>query len=300
MKKTSAFIQQDSKWQALEAYILRIESYSDTNPGLVIENCKSLIESIFKTIIVEVERKTADDLKDNNIGNLNKQVRKILQLEERGYAQIISSFSSAIAQFRNSLGETSHGKDIYTLEDNRSALFEDEINFLLATTDNIAFFLLSYYKNLYPSFAEKRKKLTYEDNTEFNNWFDENESVVRVGGVELPPSKVLFDNDEEAYKSYLLDYQEKDSLIEELRISPNFAYTYQIIAKLSVEQNFSDPQIKRIWEAFMQNSQVHWIATDHDVEDFCKPIIFDNRELFTEDEINQFASYYNKNYDQNI
>ncbi|HAW58015.1 MAG TPA: hypothetical protein DCX03_03195 [Bacteroidales bacterium] len=294
MKKTSVFIQQDSKWQALEAYILRIESYSDTSPGLVIENCKSLIESIFKTIIVEVERKTADDLKDDDIGNLNKQVRKILQLEERGYAQIIGSFSSAIAQFRNSLGETSHGKDIYTLEDNRSALFEDEINFLLATTDNIAFFLLSYYKNLYPAFAEKLKKLVYEDNAEFNDWFDENEPAVSVRDVELSPSRVLFDNDEEAYKAYLLDYQEKDSLIEELRISPNFASTHQIIAKLSAGQNFSDPQIKRIWEAFMQNNQVHWIATDHDVESFCKPIIFDNRELFTDDEISQFVTYYNE------
>lgn len=154
--------------------------------------------------------------------------------------------------------------------------------------------MLSYYKNLYPSFAEKRKKLVYEDNTEFNDWFDENEPAVSVRDVELSPSRVLFDNDEEAYKTYLLDYQEKDSLIEELRISPNFASTHQIIAKLSAAQNFSDPQIKRIWESFMQNNQVHWIATDHDVEHFCKPIIFDNSELFTDDEINQFTSYYNE------
>ncbi len=294
MKKTSAFIQQDPKWQALEAYILRIESYSDTSPGLVIENCKSLIESIFKTIIVEVENKSAEELKDDDIGKLNKDVRVILHLEERGYSQIIGSFSSAIAQFRNSLGETSHGKDIYTLEENRTALFEDEINFLLATTDNIAFFLLSYYKNLYPSFAGKRKKLTYEDNPEFNEWFDENEPAVNVRDVELSPSKVLFDNDEEAYKSYLLEYGERDNLIEELRISPNFASTHQTISKLSQYHDFSRPQIHRIWEAFVENNQVYWIATDTDVKNFCQPIILENAELFTEDELNQFTSYYNE------
>ncbi len=294
MKKTSAFIQQDSKWQALEAYILRIESYTDTSPGLVIENCKSLIESIFKTIIVEVENKSAEELKDDDIGKLNKDVRVILHLEERGYSQIIGSFSSAIAQFRNSLGETSHGKDIYTLEENRTALFEDEINFLLATTDNIAFFLLSYYKNLYPSFAEKKKELEYEDNPEFNEWFDENEPAVNVRDVELSPSRVLFDNDEEAYKSYLLEYGERDNLIEELRISPNFASTHQTINKLSQYQDFSKPQIQRIREAFVENNQVYWIATDTDVKNFCQPIILKNAELFTEDELNQFSSYYNE------
>jgi hypothetical protein len=294
MKKTSAFIQQDSKWQALEAYILRIESYADDSPGLVIENCKSLIESIFKTIIVEVEKKTADELKNDDIGNLNKQVRTILQLDERGYAQIIGSFSSAIAQFRNSLGETSHGKDIYTLEENREALFEDEINFLLATTDNIAFFLLSYYKNLYPALAEKMKKMEYADNVEFNEWFDENEPAVNIKDVELSPSQILFDNDEEAYKTHLLEYQEKDSLIEELRISPNFASTHQIISKLSQYQDFSKYQVRRICEAFMQNNQVYWIATDADVKNFCQPIILDNADLFTNEEVEQFSSYYNE------
>jgi hypothetical protein len=294
MKKTSAFIQSDAKWQALEAYILRIESYSETSPGLVIENCKSLIESIYKTIIVEVGNKTAEELKNDDIGKLNKQVRVILHLEERGYSQIIGSFSNAIAQFRNSLGETSHGKDIYTLEENRTALFEDEIAFLLATTDNIAFFLLSYYKNLYPGFAEKRRKLTYEDHSEFNDWFDENEPSVNVRDVDLSPSEVLFNNDEEAYKTYLLEYQEKDSLIEELRISPNFASTHQVIAKLTQYQDFSSLQIKRIFVAFVENNQVYWVASDPDVERFCKTTVLENSDLFSEEEITQFSAYYNE------
>ena len=190
------------------------------------------------------------------------------------------------------MGETSHGKDIYTLEEKRIALFQDEVNFLLATTDNIAFFLLSYYKNRYPRLAGKRKNLVYEDHTEFNEWFDENEPAVRVRDLEFPPSRVVFDNDEEAYKTYLLDYQEKDSLIEELRRSPGFASTHQIISNLSGKQNFSDSQIKRIWKAFIRNNQVHRIASDHDVESFCKLTIWDNWELFTKAELSQFATYY--------
>lgn len=211
MKKTTAFIEQESKWNALRDYISRIEHYADENSGIVIENCKSLIESIFKTIIVDVKEKTGDELKKDNIGKLNKRVREILQIEEKAYAPIIGSFSHAIAQFRNELGEISHGKDIYALEENKGVLSKGEITFLVATTDNIAFFLLSYYKNLYPAFSGRRKKLEYNDNSEFNEWFDENEPVVNIRGVELSPSQVLFDNDEEAYKTCLLEYQEMQS-----------------------------------------------------------------------------------------
>ena len=294
MEKISIFIEQDAKWQVLSSYILRIKSYSNTDHGVVIENCKSLIESIFKTIICEVKGKTPDNMNNENIGNLNKQVREILQFEEKGYTQIIGSFSNSISQFRNKLGETSHGKDIYTLEENRNILRHDEINFFIELTDNIAFFLLSYYKNLYPVLAEKKKTPVYEDNNEFNDWFNQNEPIVSIVGIELLPSQVLFDNDEEVYKTHLLDYQAKNNLIEELKISPSFAYTHDTVSKLSQEQSFSDSQIKRIYTAFMQNNQVNWIATDDDIEQFFKPIIFDNRELFTEEQFKQFDSFYNQ------
>lgn len=293
MRKTQSFIDENSKWQILNDYILRIEAYSETSPGLVIENCKSIIESIFKTILVEVDSKIEDDLKDIDIGGLYKQVKKILFFEEKGYCNIIGSFSSAIAEFRNRLGETSHGKDIYTLEKNRRALFNDEIHFLLSTTDNIAFFLLSYYKNLYPAYAEKKRKLVYEDYAEFNEWFDETQEPVIVGGVSLSPSRVLFDGDISAYKTSLGEYLGKNDLIERLRISPNFASTHVLIRELSQYQNFSKGQIRKLFDAFFFNSQISWIATDTDVAEFFNGLIQENEKLLSEDELNQFRSYYN-------
>lgn len=244
MRKTQSFIDANVKWQPLGDYVLRIETYRASSPGLVIENCKSLVESIFKTILVETDSKTEADLKDCDIGNLYKQVKKVLFFEEKGYLNIIGSFSSAISEFRNKLGETSHGKDIYTLENNRTALFDDEILFLLSTTDNISYFLLSYYKNLYPAYAEKRKELEYEDNQEFNEWFDETEEAVSLGGVSLSPSRVLFDGDTEAYKTILSEYLGKNELIEGLRISPNFASTHSLLRELSQDQDFQKNKLE--------------------------------------------------------
>jgi hypothetical protein len=293
MRKTQSFIDENVKWQSLGDYVLRIETYKASSPGLVIENCKSLVESIFKTILVEADSKTADDLKKCDIGNLYKQVKKVLFFEEKGYLNIIGSFSSAISEFRNKLGETAHGKDIYTLENNRSALFDDEVLFLLSTTDNISYFLLSYYKNLYPAYAEKRKEMAYDDNKEFNEWFDETEEVVNVGGVSLSPSRVLFDGDTEAYKTSLSEYLGKNDLIERLRISPNFASTHSLMSALSQSEDYSKEQIRRLFNAFFFNNQINWIATDQDVAGFYKPLVQVNEVLLTENELEQFRGHYN-------
>jgi hypothetical protein len=208
MEKTKLFIEENSKWQILEEYVLRIESYKETDPFIAIENCKSLMESVFKTIIVEVTEKTANDLKNDNIGKLYSQVKIILNFKRGGYSQIIGSFSKIISQLRNKLGKTSHGKDIYTLQKNKDTLFRDEVNLLLHTADVIVFFLLNYYKNQYPALTKRKVELEYEESMEFNKWFDENEPLVAIKDLELSPSKVLFDNDIEAYKAYLIDYNQ--------------------------------------------------------------------------------------------
>lgn len=293
MRKTQSFIDANIKWQALSDYVLRIESYWETSPGLVIENCKSLIESIFKTILVEVSAETEENLRNCSTSSLYGKVKDILFFEEQGYRNIIGSFSNAISEYRNKLGETSHGKDIYTLENNRSALFNDEIHFLLSTTDNIAFFLLSYYKNLYPVYAEKKKELVYEDYKEFNEWFDETQDQVVIEGVSLLPSRVLFDGDVEAYKTNLVDYLGKSDLIESLRISPNFASTHSLIIKLSQYRNFSKEQVRRLFDVFFFNNQISWIATDSDVAAFFNGLLPGNEEVLREDELNQFRSHYN-------
>lgn len=292
MEKTRAFILQNGKWSALEDYILRIDAYLQSSPGLVIENCKSLVESIFKTILVEVDSKSEEDLKDEDTGGLYKQVKKALLFEEKGYVQIIGSFTSAISNFRNKFGETSHGKDIYTLEENRSALFEDELHFLLSTTDSISYFLLSYYKNLYPARAERKQALTFDQYPDFNAWLDETEEPISVRGVSLSPSRALFDGDVTAYKTGLSEYLGRNEMIEGLHISPNFASTHSLIAALSQGQNFSREQVRKLFDAFLFNNQIHWIATDDDVSLFYRPLFNEYADLLTPDEIERFVEHY--------
>lgn len=294
MDKTKLFIEQNSKWQILEACVSRIEAYKETSAGLAIENCKSIIDSILKTIIVDTGVMTAEDLKEVSTTLLYRKAREILFVDKEGYQNIIGSFAAAITEYRNKLGETSHGKDIYTLESNQGKMLNDELEFVISTTDNSAFFLLNYYTNLYPTKAVKKQVLNYVDNGEFNKWLDENEDPVMVAGMTLLPSKVLFDVDVEAYKSVLDEYKEKENLIESLKVCPNFASTHLVIKNLLRIDDFSPEQVRRLFDVFFANNQVSWIATDDDVANFYKPLFEEYSGLLTSDELVQFNEYYTK------
>lgn len=206
MNKTKWFIEDNPKWFVLWTFVSRIESFWEVDPGLAIENCKSLVESIFKTIIVEVWWKIAEDIKDCDIWNLRKQTRDLLRLNGRWYEHMIWSFTNSVSEFRNKLWETSHWKDIYTLREMKDVLLENEVKFIIAATDNIGYFLLNHYTNHYISLIKDDQELRYEDNEEFNEFLDSQSGELVIWGVILLPSKVLFDQDIEAYKLQLQEY----------------------------------------------------------------------------------------------
>lgn len=294
MQKTQKFIAENIKWQSLGRYILRIQTFNDTSPGIVIENCKSLVESICKTILVEATSETEETLKECSASNLYGKVKTLFFTDDQVYKNIIGSYVNAISEYRNKLDETSHGKDIYTLEGNQDTLIDNEIQFLIGATDDVASFLMSYYTDQYPQYAAKKSILIYDDNSEFNEWFDETEDLILVGGVSLSPSHVLFDGDREAYKTSLSEYLGKNELIEKLKMSSSFATTHVLMRELGETDSYSKPQISKLFEAFFFNNQVNWIATDRVVENFFKPLFMENKDLLSEIEIAEVNKYYNK------
>lgn len=49
-------------------------------------------------------------------------------------------------------------------------------------------------------------RVYYEDHKDFNEAFDRDNEVIRLGELELLPSRVLYDADTEAYKAALNEY----------------------------------------------------------------------------------------------
>ena len=58
-------------------------------------------------------------------------------------------------------------------------------------------------------------RVYYEDHADFNEAFDRDYETIRLGELELLPSRVLFHTDQEAYKVALSDFiAERDSTSE--------------------------------------------------------------------------------------
>lgn len=82
----------------------------------------------------------------------------------------------------------------------------------------------------------------------------------------------------------LFNKREKDSKIENLANSPNFAWTHSAVAALKEYDNdFSQEQRNAIVEAVISNSQIYWIINDLDIREFIEELIH-NRE----NEINSY------------
>jgi len=67
--------------------------------------------------------------------------------------------------------------------------------------------------------------------------------------------------------------EEKDSLAKELKESSSFAETHAIVANLKKYKGFSDNQLRQIFDAIIDNTQVRWIRSDEDVADFYLSIL---------------------------
>lgn len=184
----------------LKNHISPIEETVETNPDLCIEVCKSLIESICKTIL------TNQNVGYNTNGKfqiLVKQTIDHLLINENYEEEIgelirrIASVSQHLSEMRNLSGFASHGKDIEHIPINKTLA-------LLAykTTDVVGGFILRSYI-CHSIRADSR--IRYEDCQMFNESFDE-DNPLELGGVILSASEALYKQDYEAYKEVYYSY----------------------------------------------------------------------------------------------
>lgn len=99
----------------------------------------------------------------------------------------------------------SHGRDSFTARlDLRQATLAAQ------AADTIVSFLYRIHRDALTQTPGAR--VYYEDHSDFNEAFDRDYEVIRLGELELLPSRVLFHTDREAYKTALNEYiAERDS-----------------------------------------------------------------------------------------
>ena len=118
-----------------------------------------------------------------------------MQKTVRGMLQTIQG----LCELRNDYGMASHGRDVFSARlDLRQATLAAQ------AADTIVAFLYRIHRDALRQTPGVRVR--YEDQPDFNEAFDSDNELIRLGELELLPSQVLYQVDPEAYKAALNDF----------------------------------------------------------------------------------------------
>jgi hypothetical protein len=195
--------------EAIEQQIHAIENALISVPDFAFDLSKTLVESVCKTVLADVGQQAdpnwdAPKLLKETTSRLSllprnhpdpAKARDSVEKTIRGMLQTIQG----LCELRNSYGMASHGRDNFAARlDLRHATLAAQ------AADTIVSFLYRVHRDALMQTPGAR--VYYEDHPAFNESFDRDNEMIRLGDLELQPSRVLFHADREVYKAALTEY----------------------------------------------------------------------------------------------
>ncbi len=208
MEHLKAIIEQYSRWQPLGEYIKRIEGYSKDDFSLCVENSKSLLESIAKEICI-LKNTTYSD--NDNPSKLLKLAFASLGYSEndtfRQIGQSIANIGQQMGKLRNEIGKTSHGKPLEKLNEYIETVDTFTSDFLLQSVELVAVFLIQLFETGSPLRPANETVLGYNDNTNFNDFWDDLYGDFNMDVYTYSASEILYNLDLNAYETELNSFK---------------------------------------------------------------------------------------------
>ncbi len=169
---------------AFAEFISAIENYhQDLHTGVSLDCCNSLLQSICKTIITQIDPNVEfDTLERGSTGTTNSLISKTAKLlqknddiYEKGFITEITKLGRCIADLRNARGDVSHGRRIpkELVNDQDLSRLIREITESLSRYLISSFFSFVLEKQLKEDLEIEESLIRYEDNPEFNDFLDE-------------------------------------------------------------------------------------------------------------------------------
>lgn len=198
----------------IEEQIKAIERSVTENPGLAFDLAKTLIESTCKTILSERKVSFAPD---DDLPKLFKTVTNHLPFlpvpsaneteARKKLTQTLGGLHTSlqgVCELRNAYGFASHGTDAQ-----RPAMASAQAMLAAQAADTIIGFLHRVHRQAEAVLTST--KLTYDDNSDFNDFLDYANDPIQIFSLEYKASEVLFNVDQEAYRDLLANYGDDEA-----------------------------------------------------------------------------------------
>ena len=195
--------------EPIEQQVEAIENALESIPDFAFDLSKTLVESVCKTVLADIGQPAdpnwdAPRLLRETTNRLNllprnhpnpAKARDSVEKTIRGMLQTIQG----LCELRNSYGMASHGRDVFSTRlDLRQATLAAQ------AADTIVSFLYRIHRDALRQSPGAR--VYYEDHSDFNEAVDSDNELIRLGELELLPSRVLFHVDLEAYRTALNEF----------------------------------------------------------------------------------------------
>ena len=205
-------LQQAPQAQRIVQLIDAIEQIPSSNPELVFDLCRALIESVCKTVLNDLgEPIPPKPNAENMVAALLKRLQVFLDpqsVEAQSKQAVgdtvtgINKFVNGIGAYRRLFGLASHGHDGY----------EDGVDLshamlVVGVTDALVAFLFATHRRLHGQ--EEWHRATLGDHEDFDQYLDDEHdpSPIPVFGDDFRPSAVLFAINRTGYLKRLNDWR---------------------------------------------------------------------------------------------
>jgi hypothetical protein len=195
-----------------ERYIFLVSAVQEGHPGKILDEAKSFLESIFRTVLLDVlgesermkiEKMHMPELAREACGCTSLSLDVVVNLS---IAEMCQKLIENIARLRHLYGASSHGRDGYHI----SELGFQEAIYVAQIALSTGVLFLNQHKGR--SNGYKNKRIQYLDNPDFNAYLDEQEDV-EVAGIRMLPSQVLFSTDSKGYRDSLNEFMDQKDVL---------------------------------------------------------------------------------------
>lgn len=257
MEKLKSAIESKEQWNPLYPQINLIEENRYKNTNIALDNAKSILEAVAKTILTN---KGVEYRHDEDFSALIKMafntlpiIKRIESKDSECALQIVRNFGSIVKQigeFRNRHGFFSHGRDVH------SKTFDVYLTDLVISSSDVvsSFLIIAHSTDL-----QSRSRIHYEDYSLFNKYLDDtSEEYPTAFGIEMQPSRFLF-YDDIIYREQLDEFNNmKTEMINQTL--PQFLIDYKnndfLDEVVRMEEYFSDNEIITIFTNSMSKGKV--------------------------------------------
>ncbi len=193
------------RWSSLETEIRRVDLVLSTAPEEIRDKCKTLCETVMKTIIISALVATEQECEAMNMDGLKTLVCRALALEDEDLV-VTKAEILFLTRARNRSGMAGHGRSLQRQGELRGVVDERGNERLLGMTDTLLGNLIHQFEKKFPLAQESPGR-----NNDYDIYLDAVFGKLIINDTEYVASDILYEVDPIAYEEGLRQFSESQS-----------------------------------------------------------------------------------------